>query len=605
MSNRSEHLTDELITQFLRTRAADPELGLLDDIVRMAESTPQDRRWLGLGPILPRRTLLLVAFALLLATLGAVGVGSLVLRRDLPIPPLPTTPDAWTRVLIETPQGIGGVASLAASPHGLLAVIQGGDRPEGGDGPTRLVASTDGMKWTLVPEGQHPSLGDTNGFGLPSVVGTDQGFLLLQSDEVWTSENGLDWRRLASTATDPELGGGPDAAIAGGPGLVGVGGDRAWYSVDGSDWSLAQVPPPPAQFFEREGYPAPTVEMQGVTAARDKLVAWGSANATKDGPGDWTLVAPVLWASRDGLSWANVAGPEGVSGVVAGPGGFVAAGEADSKAAVWLSTDGEVWERIASDAFASRWSEDPNGNLINDEGMPVKQLMLSAAATSAGYVVVGGDGLCLLGSCLSAEAVIWTSVDGHSWSRLPSDDRFRVTARGDTSGAWAIDSVAWESRFVVGGTYDGKPAIWISESERPQPSTAAQPPTTGRLPANGTVAEPPTEAVVFAGRWEAADTDRSHQTMSIVELPDGTYDLTILDDRAQVCSGTPSTMTGVGEVQGASTLVIGQPEYTCDDGSQPRALSGPPLDEQLSNLRFAYDPLRDALFDSLGLEWTQ
>jgi hypothetical protein len=64
-------------------------------------------------------------------------------------------------------------------------------------------------------------------------------------------------------------------------------------------------------------------------------------------------------------------------------------------------------------------------------------------------------------------------------------------------------------------------------------------------------------------------------------------------------------MTGPAEVSEPGTLVIAQPEYTCDDGSRAKALSGPPLEEQLRTLTFTYDSLRDALFDSLGLEWTR
>ena len=93
--------------------------------------------------------------------------------------------------------------------------------------------------------------------------------------------------------------------------------------------------------------------------------------------------------------------------------------------------------------------------------------------------------------------------------------------------------------------------------------------------------------------------------MAIVELPDGTYEVTIRDDFASVCSGVPSTMTGVAESAGPGTLVIEHPEYTCDDGSQAEALSGPPLEEQLRGLEFVYDSLREALYDSFGLEWTR
>jgi hypothetical protein len=86
MSNRPDPLTDDVITHFLQTRSADPDVGLLDDIVRTVGATPQDRPWLGLRPIqLPPRTLLLVAIGLLLATMGAIAVGTRLLPPD-PVP---------------------------------------------------------------------------------------------------------------------------------------------------------------------------------------------------------------------------------------------------------------------------------------------------------------------------------------------------------------------------------------------------------------------------------------------------------------------------------------------------------------------------------------
>ena len=83
MSERSDQLTNDAIAQFLRSRSADPDLGLLDDIVRAVGATPQVRPWLGLRPIrLPRATLLIVASALLLATMGAIAAGSRFLQPD-------------------------------------------------------------------------------------------------------------------------------------------------------------------------------------------------------------------------------------------------------------------------------------------------------------------------------------------------------------------------------------------------------------------------------------------------------------------------------------------------------------------------------------------
>ena len=190
--------------------------------------------------------------------------------------------------------------------------------------------------------------------------------------------------------------------------------------------------------------------------------------------------------------------------------------------------------------------------------------------------------------------MIWTSTDGRSWFGVASDDRFK--------GASAKGAVSWGSRFVVGGFKGGKPAIWISDSE--QSGSGADAST---APALAIPTPAPDQPVDFAGTWKATDLprDSSHLTMEVIALADGSYDVTIRDELASVCSGASSTMTGVAEAQEPGRIVIQLPDYVCDDGSEAQALSGPPLEEQLRNLSFSYDALRDALFDSLGLEWTR
>ncbi len=108
----------------------------------------------------------------------------------------------------------------------------------------------------------------------------------------------------------------------------------------------------------------------------------------------------------------------------------------------------------------------------------------------------------------------------------------------------------------------------------------------------------------FAGNWVTVDGDGSTLTMTIEVSPDGTVEIVIFDDFASVCSGAPSTMTGTGRLEGTE-LVIPTPVLTCDDGSVPEALSGPPLEEQLRNLTFALDPQAITLSDSLGSIWTR
>jgi hypothetical protein len=316
-----------------------------------------------------------------------------------------------------------------------------------------LVASADGHDWTLVPSDQHPSLQDVVHPG-PSaaVVGTDRGFLMVGSD-VWFSENGFNWQRLASSADDPDLRAGSVFAMAlGGPGFVAVGSDNmAWYSTDGTDWSLAQVPPPPTQLFESQGFAAPTVDMHGVAVAGDTLVALGLAIRHTADSG---LTVPVMWASDDGRTWANVLdAPYGEPApVAAGPGGFVAVdwdqdGPADQdQVIVRMSADGKAWQPVAS--FGPTWSTDADKR-------PVGLGVSSIAATESGFVAAGEFGQVCLITCEPGEVVIWTSADGRSWSRLPSDERFARAA--------ASDIVAWGSRFVVGGWHEDQPVIWISE----------------------------------------------------------------------------------------------------------------------------------------------
>ena len=105
--------------------------------------------------------------------------------------------------------------------------------------------------------------------------------------------------------------------------------------------------------------------------------------------------------------------------------------------------------------------------------------------------------------------------------------------------------------------------------------------------------------------WVAIESDGSTHTATFTISGEGVVEMVANDDYASVCSGAPSTMTGTGRSEGDTMVVIPEPIFTCDDGSQPEALSGPPLDEQLQNLTFTYDPERDTLTDNFGTVWTR
>ena len=400
---------------------------------------------------------------------------------------LPTTPDAWTKVSIDGPWATAGVDGLVAGPRGLLAFLG-----EGGSHDMQLAVSTDGRTWGLVSNDQFPSpavlLPPQLGGRMPA-VGTEEGFLFVAGgNDVWTSEDGFTWGLRVGHADDPDLREGTIRAIAvGGPGIVAVGSDnRAWYSEDGSDWTLATVPAPPTDAFLAQGLPEPTVAMRGVAVAGDTLVAWGNASA--DDGADGSMVEPVLWTSADGVAWtavSDIAGIGWLQDVAAGPDGFVAIGGADRTDAggVWFSADGRAWEPVEAEGFRDAQRTSP------------EVTKSSIAATSSGYVAVAGERGCAKGPCPDARVAIWSSPDGRSWSRQPDDDRFAAADPRD-SGAWATTVVAWDSHFIVAGTYEASPAIWISG-----PTGAPEPPIPTALPSETPASEAtatPTETATAA-----------------------------------------------------------------------------------------------------------
>jgi hypothetical protein len=109
----------------------------------------------------------------------------------------------------------------------------------------------------------------------------------------------------------------------------------------------------------------------------------------------------------------------------------------------------------------------------------------------------------------------------------------------------------------------------------------------------------------FRGTWFTTDGDGSTVVMTVDVSSEGVIEITALDDHASVCSGAPSTMTGTGRLETETDLVIPTPVLTCDDGNEPDALSGPPLEEQLQNLTFVHDPESDTLADSFGSVWSR
>jgi hypothetical protein len=127
---------------------------------------------------------------------------------------------------------------------------------------------------------------------------------------------------------------------------------------------------------------------------------------------DPIVTAPLLVTSRDGDQWRRIeqsdamAVPQGrqhlaPQSVAAGPKGYVIAGEerggGEAAAALWFTADLRRYQRVGK---------------LPAGGAGVR--LHDVAATSAGYVAVGGSG-----AAEREAGVVWTSDDGLNWTARP------------------------------------------------------------------------------------------------------------------------------------------------------------------------------------------
>jgi hypothetical protein len=163
-----------------------------------------------------------------------------------------------------------------------------------------------------------------------------------------------------------------------------------------------------------------------------------------------TSMIPEMPASL-GTTWHQVPEQPALQGgwiaaVTEGGPGLVAVGEARSEtgqgvgAGVWVSSDGEAWERISSDAFGGSG-------------------MFDVLATSAGLVAVGTAGY----EQEVVDATVWLSSDGLGWSRLsplPHDDSV------SPANSLLLGVVGGGPGLVAWGEDGNGPGVWASADGR-------------------------------------------------------------------------------------------------------------------------------------------
>jgi hypothetical protein len=166
-----------------------------------------------------------------------------------------------------------------------------------------------------------------------------------------------------------------------------------------------------------------------------------------------------------------------MSSVVVGGPGLVAVGEAMSArgavAAVWTSVDGQMWSRVPHDAqlFGGRSRSQVDCDRFREEALddePDHHRLWRVASWESGLVALGSAS-----ECGATVAAVWTSIDGHIWSRAPHDDG----AFGGGDPPELRDVVPWSSGLIAVGaanldaTGNADAAVWLSPQPQPHGDT--------------------------------------------------------------------------------------------------------------------------------------
>jgi DNA-directed RNA polymerase specialized sigma24 family protein len=429
----------------------------------------------------------------------AVGAVTVIIAASLPLfvlsdteeetaPSISAAANGWSRILNEHDVfgGSGYQRMEAITDGGLGLVAVGFDTSEEGQ-RAAVWTSVDGSIWTRVPD-EGTDFGTADNEVMRDVTAGGPGLVAVGSicretqveyyedgyqDEycvdgpaaVWTSDDGVTWARVPH---DESIFGGKGevemtSVTTGGPGLVVVGSERSidegwydegwygvesetavvWTSVDGITWSRLALGD---AVLDGDA-------MQSVTRGGPGLVAVGSA------PSAMGESIAAIWTSVDGLNWSRVPytrnvfgdgkgwqGGVGASSVTAGGPGLVAVGGPDSAAIVWISVAGIIWSQLP-----------PDSDFIG----PGDQSIRSVLAGGPGLVAVGTENLRVPrpgvdnGMTWVGIAVVWTSRDGITWSRVPhnesvfggSPEMVDVVAHG--SNLIAVGSVCTETEVYI------------------------------------------------------------------------------------------------------------------------------------------------------------
>ncbi len=397
------------------------------------------------------------------------------------IPPLPTTtllpaPDLMQRVGADVMQPVVGLFAMAEFGSGLVAVgFDPGEEDLRQNGV--IFVSSDGVTWARLAENDPAlTLGGVLMYGIteggPGLVAVGMGCEddtapCLSHPTVWTSVDGTEWSRSGAQPVVFGEGGAMLDVVVTDHGIVAVGStmeagsdetflsrSAVWLSPDGTDWSRVWDGDP---FDSEESIFMPGI-MAVVTDAAGLIVGVGTAE------NDLGESVAAVWVSADGQSWERVEPNSPVFGsdsgddvtmldVTWGSAGFIAVGTVDgTEVAIWQSTDGRSWNRIET----------------TEEAFGRMGTLSSVAALESGFVATGPHGFANRGE---RPVTLWTSPDGSTWSRV------HVIGVG-----YAMSVVATDDTIAVAGGMPGDfnfhAAVWAGpafDPDEPSPDPGPQP----------------------------------------------------------------------------------------------------------------------------------
>ncbi len=325
---------------------------------------------------------------------------------------------AGSIVLILAGCGSSGTPPPALTPSAAAPTAQAQLSPSTSPStaPASPTPSSLASGWQHVPD--QPAFGQTQ---LALVVWTGQRFIAAGSLDdgsaaIFDSNDGQAWHLGPNFGTDVQIHG--LAATPAGVVAVGAKGSdgQSWVSTDGLSWTAGA--PVPAVHPGAGGL----VRMNMATSTGTGWLAVGEEDvACQLDCNSSAAVRAAAWISGDGRTWTRqpdsvALGHAAMIGVVRGGPGYVAVGIApDQPASVAGPEHAVVW--TSTDGHA--WSRVPDAATFHapkGTDQTFGDMMSGIAADGTQLVAVG-----LVESQDAGSALAWRSVDGRTWTRATGD----------------------------------------------------------------------------------------------------------------------------------------------------------------------------------------